>query len=523
MTLVGTRKCGLGGVFVFLILPTVPVILGGQRKDAPPPPKGRAAPEVRAPANTRKPAPDPPSGTNTRSTGAPSTRAAYFPPRPNGAASQQSNSGTRGQADSGAPARTRPLPGTMPARVNPSYSAAPATRRFTDRAGRPVTASYRPGGRLATIHAAGMTINHGIRGERTVVSRRDGQTIVSTGTGSGYVQQAYLMRNGQQYVQRTYVVNGATYAAAYRSYSYGGVRYYAYAPVAYYHPAFYAWAFNPWVAPVHYGAVLWGWRGTPWFGVYGGFFAPYREYPMASLWLTDYLLAASLQAAYEAGLEAGAAGQGYQQGYPSGGTGQPPPDDYGAPPSYGDPVAGNQTQLSPEVKQAIADEVQQQLAAEQSAAANPQDLPTNDQGPDALNPAERVFVVGSSLDVVAVASNQECSLTAGDVLTRLDDTPDENQNVEASVQSSKRGECAAGQTVNVSVQALQEMHNQFRQKLDAGLKALAEKGGTGGLPKPPNTATTAGEVPTPTPDSAAADQLRAQQQQADQTEAQVRE
>jgi hypothetical protein len=104
---------------------------------------------------------------------------------------------------------------------------------------------------------------------------------------------------------------------------------------------------------------------------------------------------------------------------------------------------------------------------------------------------------------------------------RLADTPDANQNVTASVQSSKKADCLVGQTVAIGVQDLQEMHNQFREQLDSGLKALADKGGTGGLPKPPDTATTGGEAPRPTPDSGVPEQLIAQQQQADQTEQQV--
>jgi hypothetical protein len=175
------------------------------------------------------------------------------------------------------------------------------------------------------------------------------------------------------------------------------------------------------------------------------------------------------------------------------------------------------------VKQAIADEVQRQLAAQQAAAANPQApvAPTGAEVPDALNPAERVFVVATNLDVTVASSGQECGLTPGDVVMRLSDTPDNNQNVTASIQSSKQADCPAGQTVAIGVQDLQEMHNQFRAQLDSGLQTLASKGGTGGLPKPPDTGTTGGEVPAPAPDSDAANQLAAQQQQADQTETQV--
>jgi hypothetical protein len=215
-----------------------------------------------------------------------------------------------------------------------------------------------------------------------------------------------------------------------------------------------------------------------------------------------------MQAAYQAGLEANAA------------AGQAPADHFEAPPSGG-PEATTQTPLSPEVKQAIADEVKQQLADEQAATANPQAGPSGAQAPDALNPAERVFVVASNLDVTMPGSGQECSLTAGDVLMRLSDTPDDNQNVTASVQSSKKVDCATGQTVAVSVQDLQEMHNHFREQLDSGLKALADNSGKNGLPNAPDTGTTSGEVPAPPPDAGAADQLQTQQQQADQTQAQV--
>jgi len=355
-----------------------------------------------------------------------------------------------------------------------------------------------------------MAIHQGIHGGRTITSEHNGRTIVSTGRQGGYVQRTYFSRGGRTYYQRTYWAGGHAYARAYRGWDYNGVRYYGYAPGYFYHPVFYGWAYNPWLVPVYYGPAAWGWVGTPWFGVYGAYFTPYPVYPMASLWLTDYVIAANLQAAYQAGLEASAA------------AGQAPPDDSGAPPSGGG-VASNQTQLTPEVKQAIADEVRQQLAAEQAAAANPQAVPSSDQMPDALNPAERVFVVASNLDVTAPDSGQECGLTPGDVVMRLSDTPDANQNVTASVQSSKSADCATGQTVAIGVQDLQEMHNQFRQQLDAGLQTLAAKGGTNGLPKPPDTTTTGGEVPAPTPDSGAADQLQAQQQQANQTEAQVQQ
>jgi hypothetical protein len=120
-----------------------------------------------------------------------------------------------------------------------------------------------------------------------------------------------------------------------------------------------------------------------------------------------------------------------------------------------------------------------------------------------------------------VSNGQECDLTAGDVITRLTDTPDSDQRVNASVQASKKGDCGAGQQVAVSVEDLQDMRNHFQEQLDSGMKDLAEKQGKGGLPKAPDTGTTASDVPPPAPDTDAAQELTEQEKAADQAESQV--
>ena len=72
--------------------------------------------------------------------------------------------------------------------------------------------------------------------------------MVTTGRNGGYVQRAYVVRNGNTYVSRTYVVNNVTYTSVYRSYSFGGYCcYYGYAPAYYWHPVYYGWAYNPWL------------------------------------------------------------------------------------------------------------------------------------------------------------------------------------------------------------------------------------------------------------------------------------
>jgi len=358
----------------------------------------------------------------------------------------------------------------------------------------------RPGG-------AQMSCTHTARGGRQVVTvRSDHSRVVSYGAHSGYVERP-MSRAG--YVQRTYVYGGRSYVHVYHSYYYHGFGYFAYVPPIYYGPMFYGWAWNPWPAPIVFS---WGWRSRPWFGLYAGYFAPFPVYPTASLWLTDYLLAQNLQAAYD-GQQAAAAGAAQ----------------YGPPPTP-DVSQNGAVMLSPEVKQAIAEEVRQQLAAERAAAAQsgsynpPQVSPTSDQAPPALDPKQRIFVVSTSMDV-ATATGQNCALSGGDILLRTSDTLMSDGRVAVSVLSSKPGNCPINAGTAVEVAALQEMHNEFREQIDSGMQQLASNQGRNGLPPSPAPSPRQSPDGQGQPDLASAvDNLLAQQQQdATQAEAEVQQ
>jgi hypothetical protein len=176
------------------------------------------------------------------------------------------------------------------------------------------TAKFNSAGKLSSVHASvvhaanpmhsgEMTIRHGAHGEKTIVtSRQDGSRVVSTGAHRGYVEHAFA-RGGRPYLRRTYVAGGRRDAYVYRGYPYRGVVYYGYIPAFYFAPGFYGWAYNPWAAPVAWGG---GWGGAPWYGYYGYYFAPYPAYDSPAFWLTDYVLAEYLQAAYDAQVNASA-------------------------------------------------------------------------------------------------------------------------------------------------------------------------------------------------------------------------
>jgi hypothetical protein len=377
-------------------------------------------------------------------------------------------------------------------------------------------------GKVRDIKSAhGVNIHRDLRGGRKVEKTYPGgRKVVATGKNSGYMQRPYVNRNGTAYVQRTYVVNGVSYTRVYGTYYYGGYPYYGYAPAYYYNPGYYGWAYNPWPAPVYYN---WGWNAYPWYGPYGYYYSPAPYYPASSLWLTDYLMAENMRLAYEA---AAASGKLEDNPYHV---------DQNAYAALGTLPAGaakdSPAQFPTELKNELADEVKAQIAEDKAAAEKSGASGTakpgaagaaksGDQVPPALDPKRTLFVVSSSIDVTT-DDDQECELTAGDVIKRLEDTPSEDKDVQVEVKSSKKDDCKVGSKPRVLVSDLQEMHNQFREQLDAGLKKLAEKQGKDGIPKAPDTSTVAGEVPEPPPDSNAKSELQKEVQDADQTEQEV--
>ena len=489
-------------------------------------------------------------------------------------------------------------------------------------------------------------VSRSANGGRTVVSehvsaRGEHITMVNTGPNRGYVDHTFT-RNGQPYMRRTYVAGGHSYAVMYRGYYYGGRPYFAYVPGYYYAPGFYGWAYAPWGVPV---AFAWGWGGAPWYGYSGYYFSPYAVYPGPAFWLTDYVVAENLQAAYVAppptppttqavetaqvppptssGLvytpvyvadtrklapgfsETGYVGFDNRLILNAGGAatysftvpaGQTETIEYAIPiggesngasfevsangrelatidkdPNFvwavpakrplwsksfgpgnylltfrsggghvnfyglwietdaingpaGLPAdGGNQNaRLRAETKDAIASEVKANLASEQANATttsspNPD---SSNEVPAALDPKQRTFIVSTALTGDATDGSQ-CSLSAGDILTRVTDQPDTNQKVTALVTSSQKGDCASGSMLAVSIQDLQVMHNAFVERMDAGLKRLASTQGTKGIPSSPAPGPRANPDGQAQPDITAAADLQQQEKDANNAEKDV--
>ena len=236
------------------------------------------------------------------------------------------------------------------------------------------------------------------------------------------------------------IATATTIMHYYGRYYYHGMYMNPYFPSFYYRPAFYGWVYNPWVNPIAYG---WGWGGNPWYGYYGAYFTPYPVYASPSLWLTDYLIANSLQAAYQSRADAAA--------------------------------LANPAPLTPEVKQLIADEVKQQVALENTEAA---DAGQNAEPDAASSSIQRlltdgkphVFVAGHDLDVIDAAGN-ECALSEGDAHPTPRPVAPDAQAANLAVLASKGGrECPRGDVVSVALQDLQDMQNHMRETIDAACR-----------------------------------------------------
>jgi hypothetical protein len=364
----------------------------------------------------------------------------------------------------------------------------------------------RADGRLSDVHdnARGMGIHHGLDGSRHVsVERADHSRLYAERGRRGYIEHGYNF-HGHDFNRRAYYWHGHEYNRYYRNYYFHGAYMGVYAPGFYYSPGFYGWAYNPWYAPVAYG---WGWGAAPWYGYYGGYFAPYPAYASPSLWLTDYMISTDLAAAYEA----------HQAAQAQGGATMV--------------AAGGEPMLTPDVKAQIAAEVQSQIALENAEAAQNAQGADPDPASSGLNRLftdgkPHTFVVGGSLDVVD-AGGRECALSDGDALQLAMPPAPSSPDAQLVVLASKGGiECPRTSTVTVAVKDLQEMQNHMRETIDQGLQELQAKQGTGGLPAAPPSARTkpvetafAQAAPAPDPNGEA--DIKQQLTSSDQAEAEA--
>mgnify|MGYP000994372885 FL=1 len=309
---------------------------------------------------------------------------------------------------------------------------------------------YGQSGRVTSFRREGVTVVHS-PGQRITVTHPDGRVVVTNRAGHGFVQRDFVYSN-RTYVTRTYYVRNNVYVRYYRPYVYHGVQLHLYVPGRYYSPGFYGWAYRPWGAPVYY---RWGWVNDPWYRWYGPYWAPAPYYASPAYWLVDYLISSQLALAYQERQQQAAYAQG--------------------------------SQITPDIRALVADEVQRQLAAEgRDAQTLGQGQAGGDMAPDWLQGSSHVFVVTYNLDVQN-AEHQVCSVTRGDVLQLAGPVPQGSPSAWVRVLASTAS-CPRGATVAVSLNDLQDMQNQMRESLSQGMGELYSKAGQAGMPALPQNA-----------------------------------
>jgi hypothetical protein len=380
-----------------------------------------------------------------------------------------------------------------------------------------VSATFFANERMASLHSSLMDVQTGPRGERTIVVRRSDQSVlVRTGPHSGYLERPVTLPDKRQIVMRTYVRKGAVFTQTYTPYVFHGVTLLHYVPQQYFGPGMYGWAYYQWKPmPFRFNA-----GGIP--APAGGpaYFTPSGSYSSGYSWLSDYDLSDMMQKFSDMQAAEGSQANDPGQDQPSQ---DPATQDQPPLPQLENHVYSNaDVPINPTIKDAIADEIRQQLAVANIAASG-KDEAKNADLPEALQ-LDHVFVVSALLEVNA-RDDQTCSLSAGDVLQLAAPLGANDTEAQTRVASSHRSDCPAGEIVGVSLQELQQMQNDLRAEMEEGLRALRDNQGKDGWPQAPASALAAPHPAfdgLPTADPQVSDLVEAQKDEVAKAEAAVK-
>jgi hypothetical protein len=341
-----------------------------------------------------------------------------------------------------------------------------------------------PGGVMRAPHPAvvGQAHNGLARGQFHVV--RYGNTL------SGTVERP--VRPG--FVSRTFVSGGhVLYTHVYQQHvwhQFGrAFAYDTFVPPLRYPAPYYAWALGAWPHPVSYA---WGWQVQPWYPMYGSLFTPYPVYTSPDLWMTDYIIAQSMQTAYQAqtGVPAPEPAPVAQPGDVAPalqpGDARPAPQPDGAsslPQSDGVPSAPSPTPpaITPQIKAQLDEQIKVQLQDQQAAVATPVSLATQ-SAPPGLKPNHVFFQVVQRLEVPSGAANRYCSLSADDYIKRTGGMSADDWTIPVVVELSGPSDCPAGLHTRIGLNDLNAMENEQEAQVMQAMQAASQSMGPNGPP-----------------------------------------
>jgi hypothetical protein len=310
--------------------------------------------------------------------------------------------------------------------------------------------------------------------------------------------------------------------------------YETFVPRVRYPAVYYGWALAAWPRPVTY---VWGWQVQPWYPVYGSLFTPYPVYTSPDLWMTDYIIAHSMQTAYEAqtGVSAAApppqgalappapyASAAQSATQPSDAMPAPQPSDAPTPPQSSDTPPAPPTRpappvppapvvmppaITPQVKAQLDAQIKVQLRERQAAAAMPATL-TTESTPPALRPNHVFFQVVQPLDIPSGASNRSCSLSPNDYIKRTGGMSNDDWTIPIVVELSGPSDCPEGLQTRIGLNDLNAMENEQEAQVMEAMQAASKSLGPNGPRSGPGVHPSLIADGSATPDPMALDALR---------------
>jgi hypothetical protein len=298
--------------------------------------------------------------------------------------------------------------------------------------------------------------------------------------------------------------------------------YETFVPAVRYPGVYYAWALGAWPRPVTY---TWGWQVQPWYPMYGSLFTPYPVYTSPDLWMTDYVIAQSMQTAYQAQTVAAASAPA-PQGTPAGPAADssvaepavpsshaaPAPQLSDAPPALQSsgtpsvPVAPPPA-ITPQVKAQLNTQIKVQLQEQQAAAATPVSL-TTQSTPPALRPNHVFFQVVQPLVVPLSTASGHCSLSADDYIKRTGAMSNDDWMIPVVVELSRPSDCPEGLRTRIGLNDLNAMENEQEAQVQEAMQAASKSMGPNGPPSGPGTHPTLIADGSAAPDPSALEAIR---------------
>jgi hypothetical protein len=360
------------------------------------------------------------------------------------------------------------------------------------------------------------------------------------------------------FMSRTFVGGGRVlYTRVYQSHVWHhfgrAFAYETFVPAVRFPAVYYVWALAAWPRPVTY---TWGWQAQPWYPVYGSLFTPYPVYTSPDLWMTDYIIAQSMQTAYQAQTAAPVWVPGSAPP-PQGTSPAPVPDSSGtaaapqpsspapaaqpsdaqpAPPASSPPSASSAPSapsapaapaapaaqpsndaprppvapppaMTPQVKAQLNAQIKVQLQEQQAAAATPPTL-TTQSTPPALRPNHVFFQVVQPLEVSSGAANRYCSLSPDDYIKRVGGMSNDDWMIPVIVELSGPSDCPKGLRTRIGLNDLNAMENEQEAQVLEAMQAVSKGLGPNGPPSGPGAHPTLVAAGNAVPDPSALNAIR---------------